>query len=107
MKVTEAKNARGQGIFGGCLVGWVAFLVLITGGAVVSFTGIGILVGVPMIIAGLLAPFLGALMGWERLIGDCPWCGSEVRCFATSPGVDCPACKKRIVIKDKRFIGIE
>jgi len=55
----------------------------------------------------ILAPFLAPLMGLGALKGECPWCGTQVTSPMASQGVDCPACKKRIVIKDKRFIKVE
>ena len=107
MRETEAKSAKGEGALVGCLAGWGMTGCLIPIGILLCFTGIGVIIGVPLILAGLLAPFLGPLMGLGALKGECPWCGTQVISPMASLGVDCPACKRRIVIKGKRFIKIE
>lgn len=104
---TETKSAKAEGAAFGCLAGWGASGCLIPAGIILCFTGIGAIVGIPLILAGLLAPFLGPLIGLVALRGECPWCGTMVTSHAASQGFDCPACKKRIVIKDKKFIRID
>jgi len=83
--------------------------VLFTIGILLCFTGIGTILGVPLILSGLLAPLLGPLLGLgvRHMKGNCPWCGTPITCSPGSIGVDYPACKKRIVIRDKQFIGID
>jgi hypothetical protein len=81
---------------------------LILPGALLCLTGIGAIIGVPMIVIGLFGPIVGPLMGLTSMTGPCPWCGTQ----ALSPpgtrlGFDCPACKRRIVLQGTRFVGIE
>lgn len=64
-------------------------------------------IGYFFILVGILFPFVAPFLDWTTLTGGCPWCGAEVNCDASKKGVDCPVCKNRIVIKDKRFIKIE
>src|ERR1035438_8397569 len=104
---TQAVSAKGQGALQGCLAGWGVSGCLIPLGILLCFTGIGAIVGVPVILAGLLAPVLGPLLGLGALKGRCPWCGTVVTSATAAKGIDCPACKKRIVIRDKRFIKID
>ncbi len=106
-KETETKSAKVEGVVAGCLAGWGASGCLISLGALLSLTGIGAIIGVPLILGGLLAPFLGPVVGLGALKGSCPWCGTQVTTTMFSQGVNCPACKHRIVIRDKRFIKIE
>lgn len=41
------------------------------------------------------------------LIGPCPSCGTEFYVSEKLPGVDCPACVKRIVLRDGQFICLD
>lgn len=91
----------------GCLGGWIMGGIFIPLGIVLCFTGVGAILGVPLILAGLFGAPLGSMMGLGALNGECPWCGTQVTSPPAALGVDCPACKKRIVIKGKKFIGIE
>ncbi|MEK7775316.1 MAG: hypothetical protein AAB305_05480 [Candidatus Zixiibacteriota bacterium] len=102
---TEAKSAKGMGV-AGCLGGTGCCVWIIAIGFLLCFTGIGMLIGIPLIIAGLLMLILAPLVAFGTLKGKCPWCATEV--YSTSPeGFNCSACKKRIVIKDKKFFKIE
>jgi len=84
---------------------------LITAGVILCCTGIGAVVGIPLIVIGLLLPLfhvtetaLGGSSKWLK--GDCPWCGTEVT-TPRLPGFYCGACKKRIVIRGNRFLKVE
>ena len=103
----ETKSAKAEGAALGCLAGWGVSGCLIPVGIILCFTGIGAIIGVPLILVGLFAMIIGPLMGLGELKGECPWCGTKVTSPTASQGIDCPACKKRIVIKDKRFVRIE
>lgn len=56
-----------------------------------------------IISAILLLIAVGALLQLPQYKGNCPYCSSEVTAGLQSPGVDCPACKKRILVKEERF----
>lgn len=84
--------------------------ILMFGGLALCFTGIGALLGVPMIIIGFFvkSQSRGA---WK---GNCPHCESEVA-FAPDfqrpdeivvSGFDCPICKGRIILKNQSFVAI-
>jgi uncharacterized Zn finger protein (UPF0148 family) len=103
---TEAQSAKAEGVFDGCLTTGGKGVVVIAVGILLCLTGIGAVVGVPLILFGLLSPFIGALLGWTGLKGQCPWCAAPITSPAGAQGIDCPACKKRIVIRDRRFIKI-
>ena len=100
----HAENAPVQGAFGGLLIGVVAVPILIIVGTMLCLTGLGAFLGVPMIIAGVLAPLLGPMIGIGELKGKCPWCGTEVSNVVNAPGFDCHVCSKRIAVENHRFI---
>jgi hypothetical protein len=61
--------------------------------------------GVVLILAGLIAPFY--MMTLKTLQGPCPYCGHTIRVQDGKPGVTCAACKKRSVVRSKRFLRVE
>ena len=102
------KNSKGWGGAGcsGCL-----FFVI---GGLLCMTGIGAIIGAPMIIAGVVFPLVFPFLHRTILRGDCPWCGTKViseqsvmKKIPTPLGVKCPACKHRLVIRDGKFLKIE
>jgi hypothetical protein len=91
----------GGGIFGfvyGTSMAIWAFIV----GVFLCATGIGALIGVPLMIAGVLMPFLGAAKGAAILNGPCPWCGH--RATGSPPGFNCAACRNRVIVRGKFFM---
>jgi DNA-directed RNA polymerase subunit RPC12/RpoP len=107
---TEAKSVKVQGgIFG--LISGAVFGIgcLVPVGIVLCITGIGAIIGIPIVIVGLIFPIIQFLNGMATIKGNCPWCQTSVTCTSADRqqgGVTCPACKKRIVIKDKTLIKI-
>jgi hypothetical protein len=85
---------------------WVS-VFFILGGFLFSATGIGAIIGVPMILVGFVFPFLGPFLGLAvmSLTGPCPYCGTTVT--GGMAGFNCHACRKRIVVKDKKFIRVD
>ncbi len=96
---TETTGAKAQGFAFSLATSGCLFMV----GVLLTATGVGAIIGLPMIIAAFLAPFLG--FTWIK--GACPYCGSQVSTMGTQKGVTCPACKKRIVIRNKKFIRVD
>lgn len=99
----ETKNDKGRGMAVGCLTGPAAGFILIVIGAMVSLTGIGLIIGIPLILCGIAYPFIARSL----ITGQCPYCGRKVSALGHKPGITCPACKKRIVIRDKNFFSAE
>ena len=96
-----------KGSFTGLLFGVIAAPVLIIVGGMICLTGIGIFLGVPMIIAGVLAPLLGPVLGFSALKGSCPWCGHEVGSLALFDRFQCPSCGKNILTRKQHLIKAE
>ena len=78
-------------------------------GFLVSLTGIGAIVGIPVMLLSVILAFIAPIMGWNLaprhwLSGSCPYCEyPELKVRDNVPGVNCPACNKRIVIREKQF----
>lgn len=106
-KPTTAKSAKAEGVGVGLFAGAGSAGCLITLGALLCLTGIGAIIGIPIILGGILALFVGPLMGLGNVKGKCPYCGHLVSTMTKQTGVTCPSCKKRIVVKNKQFFRIE
>ena len=57
------EQAPVKGAFGGMFFGFVAAPLLLVVGSLLCLTGLGAFLGVPMIIAGIVAPLAGSLYG--------------------------------------------
>lgn len=62
-KHPEPEPAPVRGAFGGMFLGFVAAPLLLIVGSLLCLTGLGAFLGVPMVIAGILAPLAGSLYG--------------------------------------------
>ena len=92
-------------ISSGFLRGWAGFSTALIVGVLLCLTGLGAILGIPIIIAGFIYPFTKSARA-PILIGKCPYCGHEVHASKLAPGVTCDACKQRIIIKDGIFYTI-
>lgn len=72
----------------------------------VCLTGIGLIIGIPMILYGLISPFTTKGVEMKLLRGKCPYCASDIVVVKTRPGATCRACKSRIVIKENRLYSM-
>jgi hypothetical protein len=104
---TDTTSDKGTGALAGCAFGWTFGLVLIVLGLILTFTGIGAIIGVPMIIVGVVLPFVGPFLGLANIKGPCPYCGSDVHATKTQPGVTCPACQRRIIIRGGQYHRVD
>lgn len=83
--------------------GWVGFGVFaIIGGLLFCLTGIGVIIGVPAIIVGVVMIF-----NRHTIEGECPYCGHKLMTTPNTPGIDCQACKKRILVKGDQFHTVD
>jgi predicted RNA-binding Zn-ribbon protein involved in translation (DUF1610 family) len=90
-----------KGGFGGLLVGLVVTPVCIIVGTLLCLTGLGAFLGVPMIIAGVVAPLAGSIFCLGEHRGRCPSCGTRVISFTDGLSHDCPTCNKEFAIASK------
>lgn len=96
----EHQKAPVKGAFGGMLLGLLAAPVLIIVGGMLCLTWLGAIAGIPMILAGIIAPLAGPMLGMGELKGNCPWCDAPVRCLGLFDGFSCPSCGKRIAVRN-------
>ncbi|MBD3348841.1 MAG: hypothetical protein GF400_06555 [Candidatus Eisenbacteria bacterium] len=103
---TRTRSDVGTGVAEGCATGWVLGIILVVMGLLLTFTGIGAIIGIPLIVAGIIVPLVAPFLGLSSIRGPCPYCGSRVRASRGSPGAVCPACGRRIVIRDGRYYRV-
>jgi len=90
---------------GGCLLGgalgWGVGFAFVVLGVVLSCTGVGAIIGIPLALGGLLCPVLAGALGASsaahRLRGPCPYCGQVL--IGEGIGFACPSCARRIVVR--------
>ncbi len=90
-------------------------LSLIIAGIALCFTLVGGLFGLPMIIWGFYIMVKGPadLMTQQternKLVysGACPYCGHFFSFDGPTLGQDCPACRKRFVVRNDRFVALD
>jgi predicted RNA-binding Zn-ribbon protein involved in translation (DUF1610 family) len=90
--------------FGGLFFGLIVAPVFIIVGGMLCLTGLGAFLGIPLIIAGILAPLLGPILGFNEIKGNCPWCGTKIASIINhSQDFPCPNCGKEIAIHNKEL----
>jgi hypothetical protein len=107
--VTQAKGSGAVGATSGLVggLGCSVFLGII--GLALCFTGIGALIGIPMILAAFGTPIMGFFQGMKAIEGPCPYCEKPIFCSSVHQrkgGITCPACKNRVVIRGKTLVKL-
>ncbi|MCG7407680.1 hypothetical protein MH117_09615 [Paenibacillus sp. ACRRX] len=87
-------------------MGCVLFLVFTCLGIAISFTGIGIFIGLPLIVMGIISPFMAKKTDSTVYRIVCPTCGFETR-NQKKPGITCKACKKRMVLQGDHYVNVD
>lgn len=87
-------------------IGWLAGFMLLFFGFLISLTGIGAVVGIPLMIAGVVIPFTSRNPKYTLYKVICPTCGYEVT-TTKKPGLTCKACKKRMVLQGDRYVKVD
>lgn len=82
-------------------------LVLFIAGLVISLTigqsaGIGLIFGIPLLIAGLILPviMMRDLFHHNEVEGDCPFCGAPIKTSDATIRLNCPTCKNLIEVRE-------
>jgi predicted RNA-binding Zn-ribbon protein involved in translation (DUF1610 family) len=101
---TLPEKAPARGAFAGLLFGMLAVPILIIVGTMLCLTGLGAILGIPMILAAVFAPLAGPMFGLQALKGQCPWCGVTVSSIANAKDFACHSCGKRISIRHREFV---
>jgi predicted RNA-binding Zn-ribbon protein involved in translation (DUF1610 family) len=81
-------------------------LILFIGGLVISVVfgdenSVGLLFGIPMIIAGVVIPLfmMRGHFASQDIVAPCPACGTTVKTSDGTLQLDCPSCEKVLVVK--------
>lgn len=98
----EKSSARDA--LGGMLFGVLTAPVCLIAGGMLCCTGLGAFAGVPLIVLGVLAPLLGAVLGLYEIHGKCPWCGTAMISLLRRPhDATCPVCGKIIAVHAEKL----
>jgi hypothetical protein len=89
--------------FGGALIGFVSAPVLIIYGTLICLLGPTMVLGIPMIIAGVLAPIAAPYLAINAVRGRCPWCDSKIASIGPLNAFYCHACSKPIVVRKREL----
>ena len=100
----EHENAPVKPAFSGLLFGLIVTPMCLIVGGMLCCTVLGAFLGVPVIIAGILAPLIGPMAALGEPRGKCPWCGEELNNIVNSPAFECHKCKGRVELHNKRFV---
>jgi len=92
------------GAFGGLLCGVIAAPILLIVGIMLCLTGLGALLGVPMIIAAIFAPLAGPLFGMGEYKVSCPSCKTRMITVPDGQLHYCPACQKEFALGEHQLV---
>ncbi len=86
-------------------------LVLFLAGLVISLTlgegtTIGLIFGIPLLIAGLLLPLIMMrdLFKPNEVTGVCPHCSTPIKTSTSTIRLECPGCNQLLVVKDTQLL---
>ncbi len=101
----EPEHHPARGAFGGLAYGLIAAPILIVTGIMICLTGWGILLGLPVIVAGILAPLAGPLLGMSEHAAKCPVCGTHMVTVADGKVHHCPVCSEKFAVGEHGVIA--
>lgn len=85
-------------------------LILFIGGLVISLTlgdgsSIGLLFGIPLLMAGLVLPLIMMrdLFKQNEVAGPCPYCSAPIKTSDATIRLECPACKRLVIVRDMKL----
>jgi predicted amidophosphoribosyltransferase len=93
--------------FSGVVLGFVTAPVLIIYGIMICLLGPPMVLGIPLIVLGVLAPFVGPYLAINAVRGKCPWCGAKIASVGPITAFYCHACSKPIVVRDRELKRVE
>jgi len=102
---TQYGSEGKKGFRSGCIAG-VFIAVFMISAAIASFEDGSIYFGFFFVFLGIASLLIGYNQGSNMISGACPFCGHKIITFKNQLSTKCKACRKRIVIKDNKFLGI-
>jgi len=92
----------------------VGLILFIAGLLVISLTlgegtSIGLIFGIPLLIAGLVLPLIMMrdLFKQNEVSGVCPYCSVPIKTSDATIRLACPACKRVIEVRDMKLFPAE
>ena len=89
-------------------------LILFIAGLVISLTlgsdsSLGLIFGVPLLLAGLVAPLI-MMRGFftqNEVTGPCPHCSAPLKTLDSTIRLQCPTCQGMVGVRDEKFFAVE
>lgn len=83
-------------------------ILLVLAGLAASSTGaIGMIIGIPLILAALYSAFfIPPKINRGLYIGKCPHCGADMSATHYQTQVDCPSCGGDVAVRENRFFAL-
>lgn len=89
-------------------------LILFIAGLIISLTfgqgaTIGLVFGIPLILAGMLLPLLmmRGQLKQNEIEAPCPYCGMEIKTSDTAIRLECPSCTRLVGVRDLKLYPLE
>ena len=89
-------------------------LILFIGGLVITLTlgqgtSIGLIFGIPLLIAGLVLPLIMMrdMFTQNEVKGACPYCSTPIKTSEATIRLRCPSCGKEVAVRDTKLMAVE
>jgi hypothetical protein len=102
-KPEHHEKAPARYAFSGVLLGFVTAPVFIIYGTLICLLGPPMVLGIPLIVLGILAPFMGPYLAINAVRGKCPWCNTKITSVGPLDAFFCHACNKPIEIRKREL----
>lgn len=86
--------------FTGLMLGLFTAPVFVIYGTLMCLLGPPMVLGIPLIILGLAAPFAGPYLAMNAVRGKCPWCGTKIASVGLINRFYCHACSQPIEVRN-------
>jgi predicted RNA-binding Zn-ribbon protein involved in translation (DUF1610 family) len=85
-------------------------LILFIAGLVITLTlgegtSLGLVFGIPLLLAGLVMPLImmRGLFTQNEIRDVCPYCSAPIRTSDATIKLQCPTCKREVVVRDMKL----
>src|SRR5882672_11827534 len=89
-------------------------LILFIAGLIISLTlgdgtSIGLIFGIPLLVAGLILPLfmMRGLFKQNEVSGPCPYCNAPIRTSDATLSLLCPNCKNVVMVRNMKLYRAE
>ena len=89
-------------------------LILFITGLIISLTlgegtSVGLIFGIPLLIAGLVLPLvmMRDVLKQNEVSGQCPYCSAAIKTSDATIRLNCPSCNRVIIVRDEKFEAAE